>query len=413
MPRSTQNNIISNGESLGIVLGLGTSGVNRTLKQGIIVSDGGGGLADCSEAILLCPSGPTQCNETAQLTGSVIIGHEACKSAEVAAKLINNVVIGQGALESPTLQGGVLRDAVMIGHDAGHSATQVARYSTMVGAFAGDSSSSNSVTHSISQGVTLLGYKAGQLTSATQTLGDYAMILGATGSNSSSSANITDDSILIGRDTVCDGTTATGQIVIGSEHHNTTRIAGLLLNRLGRALDCPGSFHVSGVGAAEIRSVPIHPCTVQTDSGTASLMVDHGGGGTALGDPALSTDSRRRFTLGVRPEASSMQMYFPIVVPEGWKATAILVYITKGNDNSQMSVRIAVASRKIINIGQGSSASDYLTSHLALNNSNTSNALRTFATPYTPDGTTNCYLYVGSQSEHTIMTGASVRIERV
>ena len=86
MPCSTQNNIISNDESFGIVIGLGTSGIDPTLKQGIILSDGGGALTDFSEAILLCPSGPTLCDSAAgaQLTGSVIIGHEACKSAEVA-----------------------------------------------------------------------------------------------------------------------------------------------------------------------------------------------------------------------------------------------------------------------------------------------------------------------------------------
>ena len=62
-----------------IVVGLGTSGVNPTLKQGIILSDGGGALADCSNAILLCPGGPTLCDSAAgaQLTGLVIIGHEA------------------------------------------------------------------------------------------------------------------------------------------------------------------------------------------------------------------------------------------------------------------------------------------------------------------------------------------------
>ena len=88
MPRSTKNNIILNNESLGIVIGLGTAGVGPTLKQGIILSDGGGALADCSEAVILAPSGATLCNSTAgaQLTGSVIIGHEACESAEVAAK---------------------------------------------------------------------------------------------------------------------------------------------------------------------------------------------------------------------------------------------------------------------------------------------------------------------------------------
>ena len=101
MPRSTQNTKITDDESLGIVIGLGTSGVNPTLKQGIIISDGGGRLADCNEAILMCPSGPTLCNETAELTGSIIIGYEACKSAEVAARLINNVIIGPGALGSP------------------------------------------------------------------------------------------------------------------------------------------------------------------------------------------------------------------------------------------------------------------------------------------------------------------------
>ena len=88
MPRSTQNNIISNDESLGIVTGLETSGIDPTLKQGIILSDGGGKLTDCSEAILLCPSGPTLCDSAAgaDLDGSVILGFEACKNAEVAAR---------------------------------------------------------------------------------------------------------------------------------------------------------------------------------------------------------------------------------------------------------------------------------------------------------------------------------------
>jgi hypothetical protein len=155
---------------LGIVIGLGTSGIGPKLKQGIILSDGGGGLADCSEAILLCPGGPTLCDSAAdaQLTGSIIIGHEACKSAEVAAKLTNNVIIGAGALDSPILQGGVLRDAVMLGHNAGKSAKQVANKYIMVGAYAGDASTSSNVTHSVSQGVTLLGYKAGQLSSVTK-----------------------------------------------------------------------------------------------------------------------------------------------------------------------------------------------------------------------------------------------------
>jgi hypothetical protein len=130
MPRSTQNQVIErNDESLGIVVGLGTSGVNPTLKQGIILSDGGGALADCFNAILLCPDGPTLCNSAAgaQLTGSIIIGHEACKSAEVAVELINNVIIGPGALDSVMLQGGVMRDVVMIGHNCGRTATQVAK----------------------------------------------------------------------------------------------------------------------------------------------------------------------------------------------------------------------------------------------------------------------------------------------
>ncbi len=417
MPRNTQNKIIiPNAESLGIVLGLGTSGVNPNPKQGIIISDGGGSLADCNEAVILAPSGPTLCNETAQLTGSIIIGHEACKSAEVAAKLINNVVIGPGALDSPILQGGVMRDAVMIGHDCGKKATQVARYSTMVGAYAGDASTSSNVTHSVSQGVLCLGYKAGQLSSATQTIGDNAMLLGTScGSSSTSSANVTNDSVLIGRHAVCTGSEA-GQIVIGSEHHTSTRIAGLLLNSSGHSLSGHGdSFHISGVGAAEIRGMVIHPCNAETDSGTASLIADHQGSGTSISDPATPANSKRRFALGARPEQSSMQMYYPIVVPYNWKATRITVYVSTLSDGSQRSTRIAVASRKIVNLGQGSSSSDYLTSHLALNNSNTSNAERTFSTPYTqtPANPTNCYLYIASQSSHAIFTGAMVRIERV
>ena len=190
---------------------------------------------------------------------------------------------------------------------------------------------------------------------------------------------------------------------------------GLLLDSNGHSAAGHGnSYHVSGAGSSEIRSVLIHPCNVETDSGTASLMVDHNSGGTSIADPATSASARRRFTLGCRPEASSMQMYFPIDnIPSGWKGTAILVYITQGDTNAQMNVRIAVASRKIINIGQGGATANYVTSHLALSNSNTSNALRTFSTAFTPDGSTNCYLYVASQSEHTIVTGGYVQIERV
>ena len=286
----------------------------------------------------------------------------------------------------------------------------------MVGAYAGDASTSSSVTHSISQGVTLLGYKAGQLSSATQTLGDYAMILGATGSNSSSSANITDDSILIGRNTVCDGTIATRQIVIGSEHHTTTCISGLLLDSNGHSLAGHGdSYHIGGVGAAEVRGLVINPCNAETDSGTCALLADHQGSGTSIADPATPANSKRRYALGARPEQSSMQMYYGISVPSGWKATRITVYVSDLSDGSQRTTRIAVASRKIVNIGQGSSSSDYLTSHLPLNNSNTSNTERTFTTAYTqnPANPTNCYLYIASQSSYAVFTGSMVRIERV
>lgn len=402
--------------TVGITIGRNNT-VDPTIEEGIIIGDGGGGLSNCSKAIILAPSGPTLCDSTASLTSSVIIGHQCFKAATAASSIIDCVAIGSTTCADTVLQSGTLRDVVAIGHNSGRAITQTAKQGTFVGSYSCDTSNSSSITHSVSDGVVCVGYKSGQLTSATQSIGSDAILIGTScGSSDSSSANIPADSILIGRHAVCDNSTLEGQIIIGSTHHNTTRIAGLLLDISGHSAAGHGnSYHISGAGASEKRGIIIHPCNVETDSGTASLMVDHAGGGSAIEDPASVADSRRRFSLGCRPEADSMQMYFPIVVPSLWKATAILVYITQGNTNAQMSVQISVASRKIVNISQGSSTSNYITSHLPLSSSNTSNSLRTFATAYTqtPSNPTNCYLYVASQSEHTIVTGGYVQIERV
>jgi hypothetical protein len=191
---------------------------------------------------------------------------------------------------------------------------------------------------------------------------------------------------------------------------------GMYLNSSGYSAAGHGdSYHISGTGATEVRGLVISPLDVETDLGTCALVVDHGGSGSAIADP-IPADANRRFALGCRPEQSSMQIYVRCgPVPEGWKAVSVIAYVSDRSDGSQMNVRIAVASRKIKNISQGSSASDYFTSHLALSNSHTSNAERPFSSSFTQTSATprNLYLYIATQSANATFTGGRIRIERV
>ena len=54
-----------------------------------------------------------------------------------------------------------------------------------------------------------------------------------------------------------------------------TKVTGLLLDENNYALDAPGSYHVSGDGATEIRRMFINPGQLRADDDTSSgaLMV--------------------------------------------------------------------------------------------------------------------------------------------
>jgi hypothetical protein len=193
---------------------------------------------------------------------------------------------------------------------------------------------------------------------------------------------------------------------------------GLLLDSNGHSAAGHGdSYHISNVGATEVRGLVIHPLDVGTDSGTDAICVDAGTSGTSLADPALVAASQRTFSLGSRGEQSYMQLYNKLgPIPAGWKAVAITVYISDKSDGSQKSTRIAVASRSIFNSPSiGSNTSDFITSHLSLINAHTANVLRPFSVAFvqTPASPRNLYLYIGSQSADAVFVGGELRIERV
>jgi hypothetical protein len=140
------------------------------------------------------------------------------------------------------------------------------------------------------------------------------------------------------------------------------------------------SYHLSGSYASEVRHIVLHPTMCINDSGTCNI-VSNPDSGSNVSDPMDAADVRRRFNLGVKVESGSMQMYITTTIPEGWRATAILVNYTHHVSGAQVSVPVCCVSRKIANIDQGSSTSDYFTEHLAFNTSNhTSNTKRAFGT---------------------------------
>ena len=126
-----------------------------------------------------------------------------------------------------------------------------------------------------------------------------------------------------------------------------------------------------------------------------------------------AADSRRRFNLGVKTESGSMQMYITAVIAESWKATAILVNFTHHVSGAQVAVPVCCVSRKIANIGQGSSLTDYFSEHLAFNtSSHTSSTERAFGPAYVGSRLSYIIAYLATTDSTYIFTGGYIKIVR-
>ena len=148
------------------------------------------------------------------------------------------------------------------------------------------------------------------------------------------------------------------------------------------------------------------------DSRTCNI-VSNADTGSNVSDPMDAADSRRRFNLGVEVESGSMQMYITTVILESWKATGIKVNYIHHSTGAQVSVPVCVVSRKIANIGQGSSLTDYFTEHLAFNtSSHTSNTERAFGTAYVGSYLSYIIIYLATTDSAHVFTGGYIKLER-
>ena len=116
---------------------------------------------------------------------------------------------------------------------------------------------------------------------------------------------------------------------------------------------------------------------------------------------------------GVRLSNSNLEGYIYLpMVPENWKCTAIYIgAIDASNDNS-LGEDIAVISRSYVHQG-GSSASDYMTRHLALTSFNSgTNAEKAFTTAFVPNGSNYMICFLNINTGSNVITGGYLKIIR-
>ena len=188
----------------------------------------------------------------------------------------------------------------------------------------------------------------------------------------------------------------------------------MYLNSSGYAAAAAGqSYHISGAYASEVRRIVLHPSMCMNDSGHSSIVQHPGSSGYAVGDPMGATDAQRRFHMGIRSESEYQQLYITLSIPEGWTASGILVNFTSLSNGNQVSVPVCCVSRKIANIGQGSSLTDYVTNHLTFSNSTTSNTFRAFNTAYPGSHLSHLVIFMAVQNPMYVLTGGYIKIQRV
>ena len=128
--------------------------------------------------------------------------------------------------------------------------------------------------------------------------------------------------------------------------------------------------------------------------------------------PLSAPDAQRRFHMGIRSESECQKLYITLSILEYWHASGILANITSLSNGSQVAVPICCVSRKIANIGQGSSLEDYVSNHLTFSSFETSNTFRLFNTSYSGSHLSYLVIFMAVQNPAYVFTGGYIKIQR-
>ena len=120
-------------------------------------------------------------------------------------------------------------------------------------------------------------------------------------------------------------------------------------------------------------------------------------------------DAQRRFHMGIRSESKYQQLYITLSVPEHWIANGILVNFTSLSNAAQVSVPVCCASRKIANIGLGSSLEDYASNQLTFSSSTISNTFRALNTAYGGSHLSYLVIFMAVQNPNYVLTGGYIK----
>lgn len=196
-----------------------------------------------------------------------------------------------------------------------------------------------------------------------------------------------------------------------------TKISGMLLDANNHALDCPGSRHISGDSATEVRRITITPDMAMADN-------DSNGGGNGITnldegahDPFLASNETARYVNGTHAVNGNSELFVFVSgnkIPFGWKAVGIRLNLINRTTNpaSGESKEIACTSRSIYHSGLGTNIkTDYLTQHLSIN-SGTTNVYQSFVAPFI-DNDNYLICYIGVSSQYHIFTGGYLKLQRV
>ena len=267
-----------------------------------------------------------------------------------------------------------------------------------------------------------IGNEAGQ----SLTSGHSNVIIGRS-DGVSSTAITADNCILIGRNINPPSVSTDGQVIIGNSSYNTTSVlnasssialkignstvltatattvglTGLLLDGNNRALDCPGSYHHSGSGASEKRTLTLFPLLVADDDAANSVR--------GVDNPDGSNLFTNNMAGGVRKAGSAQECFSHFTLPENWKGYAIQVnYVHKSTDASIVG-RISVVTRS----NQRVSSSPYSTVNLALT-TNGVNSVTNLTTKIVHGGGLYSIVYheMASTTDY-VYIGSTIYIERI
>jgi len=235
------------------------------------------------------------------------------------------------------------------------------------------------------------------------------VVLGSTVNRTTVVNASTNISLKINNTTVLTATSSsvTSTPVLKSNIFQLSTGGGMIVNSSGWALNAPGSFHISGAYAGEIRRIPISPFRlIGDDDGqiNGAVVADSGD------DPFTATAFSQPWITGVRLSAQAAEGYIYLPqVPEFWRATHIFIGAVNKFTSLVKAEDIAVISRSHVFTG-----TNILTRHLALTTGDTgTNREVQLTTPLVNNGSNYGVCYIDLDTTATTFIGGYLVISRI